>query len=1219
MFTGLWLVLLGLFRSVVEVLLFMPRYLLLERHDRRSPMWGVRAEAVVCFGSTFCLDVLSCIECLDCLGGATHVFASPMYQNSSTNTAAASDEHEAATDEDMLNSLSISSPLSPQQALLEVDGNGSEASTEQSCEDAWTAASAMMMNAFSRCLHRTSTRFTPEQKLRCGEDAMAAAVSTAAGAHILHGVFTGGIPFVQYSLLQNACVEADAHEAHNERHETHHLRGSCQRKPLLRGRDYGTFSCWFPGDTAGAESTHVPYRTYPRQPRVKKGFIPPWYAVTSKAQLLLSFLDPLWRIVTGLFFMSHGGEVQHRYAGGARRRFRRVSLTSTSSVSCMFTKLQPRRGQIPDPVEEICFIPEQAAKALWACAHAPRQGTLDEAPTSCNYVPTLAPMKSSMRRGLAASPEGPQHVGVVEYDASPSSRKCAKIKPETLSACHKEMATEEHDRAHTATAGCAWESRVTSLHWLHGSAPPEASDSSAPVIVLLLCPSVAQGNEHGYVARRLGALCEALTTMSKLRRQRSCNSRRLQPSQTQLEKDMPDTSTTSAETTDPHFASWHAAIPVAELIGCSCGMPFDDAAGADASLCRRRVNVTVEDIDRVLSRLGRLRTASRHSFHEQTAARNKPPSWDAEAVGGAPTPSNSHSDVHLQNDPKAGTRSLYIVGVGWSNASSPLLQYVMSYGAESRLDGVICINHSASSNYALVPETVSNSSKQPQSFGWDRLWCSRKHKTPFHSNFLSAPAGAVRLLLLAARLHLTADRLSELWRQQQKKKTGNVVQDVHDVAIWEYLYHTVGIGTSGNSKIERGDDTSLPPAYSCAFPFFSRPLLTPEKAPLGVLQQVEAQVEQEMGRWWLNEVQAGNEDDEDCMRSRGIPSWGDSVAHFSSSGRWHPLMSLSDWEVLLQSCDDTAATTLMDLGLPGRCVLPHFSTALPSPPHDASRDTLHVEDAEDSRCRKDGDAEPAQTTATTRAAGGVPGGHRATPPQSPAHCASRLFEMARGRPDHLLPAHLSSPRAQGSGDASRKTAAARKVKRDAYARPSPPPNLAMVALRYHSASSAHLVSLIRIPTLFVHASDDEMAPLNTLPMRALSKNPCVVTVLTRRGGHGVFLEGISTLHALPQLTLQERELAIETNKASNGGASCMPSRTRQWLPPWRRRAGGKYGPAPATAARSSCSVPFIDSAKSNNNNTMTEVTSTVETVFVVEHTTWLERLIVEFVAAAVIV
>ncbi|RNF20674.1 putative phospholipid-transporting ATPase 1-like protein [Trypanosoma conorhini] len=1190
MLGGVWLVVVGLLRCLFEALLFLPRYLLLERHDRRSPIWGARAEATVWFGPTACLDVLGCIECLNCFGGATRAFSPPQYRKGSTNTAAESDEHEASTEEERLNSFSLSSPLSPRQTLLGADGNGSEASTEQSCDD--SSAAAAVMNTLSRWLRRTSSRFTPDERLRCGEDAMAAAISTGGDAHMLQGVFTGGTPFVPYSLLQRACAEADAREEQNQRSDTPHMREYYRRRrrQLLRGRDGGTLSCWFPGGTAGAASTHVPYHTRPRKPRARRGFIPPWYAVHAKAQLLLSLLDPLWRILTELFFMSCTGEAHSRRTGDAEDRSLRVSSTSAASVPCVFTKPQPGQGEVPDPVEEICFMPEQAARELWARAHTTRQGTFGEAPVSCSYVPTLAPKKSSLRRSTAASLEGPTRLGVAEDATSPYSRTCAKVKPETSLAQAKEVQMEGHDSAHTVTAGSAWEARVTSLHWLHGSAPPDASVSPSAVIVLLLCPSVAQGNEHGCVARRLGALCAALTTMSKLRREGSCSSRRRGPPQTQLGADSPDSPNAPADAADPRFASWHAAIPVAEAFVCKGGASPDAAAGADASLCRERVNVTVEDIDRVLAHLGRLRSVSRHPSQDRNAAMKGAPSRDTEAAGGAPTPLHSRPEVQPQSDAKGGARSLYVVGVGWSNASSPLLQYVMSYGAQSRMDGVICINHSASSNYAIVPETGSSSSRQPQPLGRERHWCSRKHTTPFHSNFLSAPAGAVRLMLLAARLHLTAEHLAELrqrrQRQQQQKTAGNDLPDIHDVAIWEYLRRTVGSAVSGNFGPEGGgNDAPPPPASASPFPLLSRRPLTPGEAPLAALLRVEAQVDQEMGKWWLDEVQAGNEDEEDGMHGRGLSSRGNrGAAPPVSSGRWHPLMSLSDWDMLLQSRDEKSAAALMGLGLPGRGA--------------------------------DGATQPAPPTATTEAADeGVCGGHRAAPPPPPAHCASLLFEMAGGRPALLLPARLSSPPARGRGTAAWTAA------RDACGRPSPSPSpdLAMAALRYHSASSAHLVSLIHVPTLFVHARDDEMAPLSTLPMRVLAKSPCVVTVLTRRGGYGVFLEGISTLHALPQLTLQERERALDTNTASDGAASRMPSKTRQWLPRWTPRRGGGTGTAPATATHGSCFAPSINSANSNNHKTKTGVRNEVETVFVIEHTTWLERLVVEFIAAALIV
>ncbi|KAF5223816.1 hypothetical protein ECC02_003000 [Trypanosoma cruzi] len=1232
MIRGLWLVMIGLLRFFIEVLLFLPRYLFIERHDRSSPFWGVRAEAVVCFVPASSLNVVNRIGCLNCPESAKRVLSATRYRGNSVNITSSEDEHEAVMNED-LNSFSISSTTSPRHTLLDGDGNGSDVWTEHSRNDTSAAA---MMDTLSRWLRSTSAIFMGTQRLSCGRAAMAAAMSTVGDDHILHGVFTSGTTFLHYSLLQNASVEGDAQE---KRHHTSCMRRDYQQGMHLRGRNGDKLFCCFSGDSNEAESIHVPYRMYSRGLRERKGFIPPWYAVHAKAQLILSLIDPLWRIITGLFFVPHaekesGSESQHsqsstqqtethvrRRHGGLEKRPRRMSASASQTFSCMFTESQPTRRKIPDPSEEVCFIPEQAARALWARSHTTRQETIDEAPPARGHVPTLTSAQLFLKhRTIKTAPTGKKLEGVSRSDVAEESpchpaRSSTKSKRAVSGKSQREAKTEEHDTTHAATAGSASGARITSVHWLRGSAPPDASDSATSVIVLLLCPSVTQGNEHGFMARRMGALCEALTNISKLRRQssqNSCNCRRRYSHQTQLGIGPPDGSktTTMTDATDPHFASWHAAIPVVEMISWPSGQSSEHAPLPASSLCRERVNVTVEDIGQILSHLERLRAPSAYSSRDTNDATMEV-HRDVVLASVASMPSMSRSGSYLQSDGRVAPRNLYIVGVGWSNASSPLLQYVMLYGAQSRIDGIICINQTASSNYALVPETVSNSQRKLRTLGRDRQWSARSHKTPFHSTFLLAPAGATRLLLLAARLHLTADRLLELQKKRQRRcqkiKKGDVLCAENDAAIWDYLRRTVGNCASGDHESRTAKDATFYPALSSTCHLSSRSLLSSAESPLDFLLQVEAQVDEEMNSWWIDDVQAGNDDDDESTRGRSLSSRGDRAAPFLSSGGWHSPMGLLDWDKLLKNQQNVSAATRTGIGFSGR-------HTLPSSPHVTSNDTLNAEVVEASHPKNDDRAEPAKTTAGNDDEN-VCGEEIIPPSHAPARRATPPFEMARGGPDLLLSAHLLSPLSQNFGDTPRKFVAPKRMRYELNARPVPSQNSALEVLFYRSASSAHLVSLIHVPTLFVHANDDEMAPLSTLPMRELASNPYVFTVLTRRGGYGVFLEGISTLYKLPRLTLQEREKAMHHNKSLDGDEDCRTSKTRHWLPQWVPLKRRNVKLTSTMKVNDSCFVPPITSTNKKKKGMKNDV----ETVFIIENTTWLEQLIVEFVATTVIV
>jgi len=60
---------------------------------------------------------------------------------------------------------------------------------------------------------------------------------------------------------------------------------------------------------------------------------------------------------------------------------------------------------------------------------------------------------------------------------------------------------------------------------------------------------------------------------------------------------------------------------------------------------------------------------------------------------------------------------------------------------------------------------------------------------------------------------------------------------------------------------------------------------------------------------------------------------------------------------------------------------------------------------------------------------------------------------------------------------------------------------------YRECSSAGYLGGIRVPTLVLHALDDPFLPAEALPRGELEKNPALVPVITRHGGHVGFLEG----------------------------------------------------------------------------------------------------------------
>lgn len=60
---------------------------------------------------------------------------------------------------------------------------------------------------------------------------------------------------------------------------------------------------------------------------------------------------------------------------------------------------------------------------------------------------------------------------------------------------------------------------------------------------------------------------------------------------------------------------------------------------------------------------------------------------------------------------------------------------------------------------------------------------------------------------------------------------------------------------------------------------------------------------------------------------------------------------------------------------------------------------------------------------------------------------------------------------------------------------------------YDRSSSARFIAGIRLPTLVLHSRDDPFLPEDRIPAAAMEANPCVVPVLTERGGHVAFVGG----------------------------------------------------------------------------------------------------------------
>lgn len=151
---------------------------------------------------------------------------------------------------------------------------------------------------------------------------------------------------------------------------------------------------------------------------------------------------------------------------------------------------------------------------------------------------------------------------------------------------------------------------------------------------------------------------------------------------------------------------------------------------------------------------------------------------------------------------------------------------------------------------------------------------------------------------------------------------------------------------------------------------------------------------------------------------------------------------------------------------------------------------------------------------------------------------------------------------------------------------------ALIELRVRSAQ--HVGAQLSVPTLFLHAKDDDVAPISTLPLRQLVLNPHVITVLSRRGGHGIFMEHLRDIWSNPRLVVVEEESAGGGGAAAPGHGRCShpsegdaPNLLSTVAPDDATRQAGKGGEPASYRMR-------------------------------IEGATWTEQLLVEFVASAVL-
>ncbi len=58
---------------------------------------------------------------------------------------------------------------------------------------------------------------------------------------------------------------------------------------------------------------------------------------------------------------------------------------------------------------------------------------------------------------------------------------------------------------------------------------------------------------------------------------------------------------------------------------------------------------------------------------------------------------------------------------------------------------------------------------------------------------------------------------------------------------------------------------------------------------------------------------------------------------------------------------------------------------------------------------------------------------------------------------------------------------------------------------YQKVSALHLIPHIQVPTLLIHAQDDDIVPVATIRQKELTSNPQITTLITEHGGHVCFI------------------------------------------------------------------------------------------------------------------
>ncbi|KPA75922.1 hypothetical protein ABB37_08090 [Leptomonas pyrrhocoris] len=481
------------------------------------------------------------------------------------------------------------------------------------------------------------------------------------------------------------------------------------------------------------------------------GFLPPWYAAHARAQLLLAHVDPIFRMLaevmclrgwaasspqTGKDTAKPSSSVEHARSFSRDSASFRCTAPVLLVVACrrflsglyVFCQVMAHtlvrvlfaivQGSFPSlsPLGKTSGTAKVAAAAATATLAGLAGGPFhrlqralrtrvarhvaDTHHTFDVFAVTAATVPTNDGWPFTSSSTAAVHDDSSGGDAAQATAEKGDSVKTPLGASGHHPQRQPPSRRVSAARPVTSCRRSLGVYWLHGRQPnpteaPCGTSSAAPappLVILLLCPSLLQGNGlYPFAVARISRICQLLTLAGEWRQAAGNASSRGE------KEEENGAAAAAAAFASAAPAQWHAAVPVVELA------TYTNASGVADAISRP--SLTLKDLRLVVHRL--------RSLEQQP----------------------SSSSQKSSTDPPASTsaaRRVVIVAVGWSEAASLLLELAMtqqqpqqntaaaaaaSPSSQSRqdaedsahLDGLICLSHTLSSTFQLLPQQCDTS------------------------------------------------------------------------------------------------------------------------------------------------------------------------------------------------------------------------------------------------------------------------------------------------------------------------------------------------------------------------------------------------------------------------------------------------------------------------------------------------------------------------------